>query len=115
VVFYHNASQMQAARALGIKQLEPVGPFTRAEDYHQKYYLQGSRFAKDFYARYPDAASFTDSTAAARANAVAGGYLTVDRLNELLPSLGVSSESAEAMRRSASRARPAAGCALPEP
>lgn len=112
VVFYHNKSQLQTARALGVKELEPVGEFTRAEDYHQKYYLQQSSFVKEFYARYPDPRSFTDSTAAARANGIAGGNMDAEGIAAVLPGLGVSAGTAKAMSALAGHSR--RGCALPK-
>jgi hypothetical protein len=112
-VFYHNKAQLDAARKLGISQLEPAGPFTRAEDYHQKYYLQQSSMVKDFYDRYPEIQAFTDSTAVARANAIAGGHFDSQRLRALLPELGVSASTAEAMLRRAGTSTE--GCAKPSP
>ena len=110
-VFYHNKKQLDIARERGVKLLEPVGKFTRAEDYHQKYYLQQSNVAKDFYTRYPTARAFTDATATARANAVFGGHVDRERLQGLIPKLGVSKASAESMLKMAP-ASPA-GCAVP--
>jgi peptide-methionine (S)-S-oxide reductase len=110
-VFYHNKHQLQVARKLGIKQLEPAGAFTRAEDYHQKYYLQQSDVAKDFYARYPDARTFTDSTAVTRANGIVGGHIDAERLKNIVPQLGVSEKAAQAMYRMAGSSK--SGCAVP--
>lgn len=112
VVFYHSKSQLDTARAMGIKELEPEGTFTRAEDYHQKYYLQQSNIVKELYARYPDSRSFTDSTAVARANSIAGGHLDAAQTREVVPRLGVSQTSADAMYKRAGTSRP--GCALPK-
>jgi methionine-S-sulfoxide reductase len=52
----------------------PLGTFTVAEDYHQKYYLRQSPLLREFKAIYPDDASLMASTAAARAN----GFLVGD-------------------------------------
>lgn len=112
VVFYHTKSQLDIARARGIKELEPVGTFTRAEDYHQKYYLQQSNLVKELYARYPDSRSFTDSTAVARANGIAGGHGDAAQVQAVVPRLGVSQPTADAMYKRAGTARP--GCALPK-
>lgn len=111
VVFYHNDAQRLAATQLGIAELEPFGFFTRAEDYHQKYYLQQSSVAEDFYTRYPDAASFTDSTTVARANGTVGGHIELARLRRLVPQFGVSKTSQEALYRMAGKAGP--GCTVP--
>jgi hypothetical protein len=110
VVLYHNEQQRKAAQRVGIQQLEPFRKFTRAEDYHQKYYLQQSAVAKDFYKRYPDAKSFTDSTAATRANGIVGGYVDSARLKELVPDLGVTQKSESALYKMAGKAPK--GCAI---
>lgn len=111
-VFYHSKTQRLAAEAQGIAKLEAVGTFTRAEDYHQKYYLQRSRVAKDFYARYPTARAFTDSLAVTKANGILGGYVDSERLQSLVPKLGVSDESASDLLEMKGRSIP--GCSLPE-
>lgn len=110
VVLYHNNEQYQAAKKSGIKQLEPYRDFTRAEDYHQKYYLQQSSVAADFYRRYPDALSFTDSTAVTRANGVVGGYVERERLKTLIPKLGVGEKGARELAEMAGH--PPAGCSF---
>lgn len=110
-VFYHDKTQLQAAQSKGIKQLEPFGTFTRAEDYHQKYYLQQSNLAEEFYKRYPSARAFTDSTAATRANGIVGGYVSKTRLAEIVPELGVSSAGRETLMGMAGKAP--AGCGFP--
>ena len=47
----------------------PLGPFYRAEDYHQKYSLQRhGKLMKVFAKIYPEFRHFVDSTAAARLN-----------------------------------------------
>ena len=83
VVFFHDAEQRRLAeesrdrmaKALGAKvatEILPAGPFTAAEDYHQKYRLRGTRdLMAEFRAMYPDEVHFRESTAAARVN----GYL----------------------------------------
>ncbi|MCA9491709.1 MAG: peptide-methionine (S)-S-oxide reductase [Myxococcales bacterium] len=61
--------------------IEQAGTFTRAEDYHQKYELRhvGPVWA-ELTAAYPDLDDLLRSTAAARMNAYAGGYLPQDQL-----------------------------------
>ncbi len=110
-VFYHNEHQRKVAQKMGVKKLEPAGQFTRAEDYHQKYYLQQSDIYKDFLTRYPNPRSFTDSTAAARANGIVGGHFDERHLTAILPQLGLSSSSAKAMMGMAGTSQP--GCAVP--
>ena len=110
-VFYHDKSQLQVARKKGIKQLEPFGTFTRAEDYHQKYYLQQSNIAEEFYKRYPSARAFTDSTATTRANGIVGGYVSKARLGQIVPELGVSAAGRATLMEMGGKAP--AGCAAP--
>lgn len=110
-IFYHSSRQQQIAAQAGCGNLEPVGLFTRAEDYHQKYYLQQSGVVRDFYAMFPEAAAFTDATATMRANAIVGGYLSRSEIESLLPQLGVGDTTARGLLQSAGEARP--GCAAP--
>ena len=54
--------------------IEPLGRFYVAEDYHQKYRLQGEAWLMEEFSRmYPDGRSFIYSTAAMRANAFLDG------------------------------------------
>lgn len=110
-VFYHDEAQRKAAESLNIEQLEPAGIFTRAEDYHQKYYLQQSSLVQEFYQRYPDITSFTDSTAVTRANGIAGGHLNQEQLQAVVPQLGVSEDVAAKMYKLANSSK--TGCAIP--
>lgn len=112
VVFYHNKPQLQAARALGVKKLEPFGTFTRAEDYHQKYYLQQRpEIAKEFYARYPTVSDFTDSLAVTKANGIVGGYNDSEEIRRMIPSLSVTADSAQKLLQMAGTSK--SGCAAP--
>ncbi len=100
--FYHDDDQKRAIEATKVDQEErlkakivteigPVKTFYRAEDYHQKYYLQQNRqLADEYKALYPDPKRFTDSTAIARVNGYLGGYGSLEKLNALLPQLGLS-------------------------
>lgn len=55
--------------------IEPLGVFTVAEDYHQKYYLRNTPVLfKEYHAMYPDERELMLSTSAARANGYLGGY-----------------------------------------
>ena len=108
VVFFHNEQQRVAALKAGIQSLEPVGVFTRAEDYHQKYYLQQSNVVKDFYAMFPTDQAFTDSTSVTRANAIVAGQVPRDRVQAMLPSLGVSDSTGQSLLRMSGAAMP--GC-----
>jgi len=86
-VFYHDDSQKllaeksraQAAKSRGISveevqtNLLPVGTFTYAEEYHQKYYLTRYREIRDILLQsYPDGKSLADSSVATRMNAYLG-------------------------------------------
>ncbi len=110
-VFFHNPEQEQAARKRGLTEVESLGTFTRAEDYHQKYYLQQqSGLARELYQMFPDDRSFTDSTTAARLNAAVGGWLPRQRVQQLLPRLGLSPSGEQLLLR-LSQETPA-GCSL---
>lgn len=109
-IFFHSPQQKEIAEK-SCSNVEPVGVFTRAEDYHQKYYLQQSNVVKDFYAMFPDDLAFTDATATMRANAIVGGYLPRQQVEALLPQLGVSEATATSLLKLAGQAQP--GCALP--
>lgn len=71
----------------------PLGEFTLAEDYHQKYYLKQWPLFSEFQAIYPDAASLTASTAAARVNGYIGGDGNAEQLKREIDGLGLSAES----------------------
>lgn len=106
VVFFHNDSQKQviekslakAAGRRGIRPEEirtailPAGPFTYAEDYHQKYSLtyfpKVRAFLEDVY---PDSKSLADSTVATRLNAFLGSGWEKDlaALEEEIPGYGL--------------------------
>lgn len=94
-VFYHNPQQQTEAHAAGIQELEAAGIFTRAEEYHQKHFLQHGPEAREFFARYPTSEAFTDATETARANAIASGRLNRDQIQALLPSLNISAATRE--------------------
>lgn len=57
--------------------------FTKAEDYHQKYYLRRfPRAAAPLIDYYGSEEKFAESWFAARMNAVAAGYLSVSKVKE---------------------------------
>jgi len=103
-IFTHDAEQERAARAVmgrvqtksdGVIQTQIIlaGEFYLAEDYHQKYALQGDALLfREFQAMYPDLRDLVDSTAATRVNAYLYGYGDVDQLRSELESLGLSAE-----------------------
>lgn len=104
IIFYHDTEQKKLAlegkkgegERLGSEiytEIIPATDFYLAEDYHQKYYLQGiSEFKKDFTAIYPDTRNFIDSTAAARVNGYIAGYGSVETLRENLGDFGLFPE-----------------------
>lgn len=102
-VFYANDAQRQSAEAskgrletkLGRKvytEILPLGPFTLAEDYHQKYYLRHDRsLLGEFRTMYPADGAVVNSTAAARANGYLAGQGTRQEREMEVPRLGLSS------------------------
>ena len=79
-------------------QVVPLGAFTLAEDYHQKYQLRQTRAVEvEFEAIYPDYHDLANSTAAMRVNAYAGGYLPPEGLAAEAPSLGLSDAAVAAL------------------
>jgi peptide-methionine (S)-S-oxide reductase len=104
IIFYHDEKQKALAveskkgeeERLGSRiytEIIPATAFYLAEDYHQKYYLQGkSEFKKNFNAIYPDISNFIDSTAAARVNGYVAGYGSRETLSENISDFGLSPE-----------------------
>lgn len=76
--------------------------FHRAEDHHQKYYLQRhSELMDDLTVFYPDFAQIVDSTAAARLNGFLAGARTHVLQNEDLARYGLSERGQRILRRQA--------------
>ena len=74
----------------------PLSRFYLAEDYHQKYILQGDRLLdREFRTMYPEFADFVDSAAAAKVNGYLYGCGTMAQVRTELSSLGLSAEGAE--------------------
>lgn len=80
---------LQASGRAESVDLERLKVFYMAEDYHQKYYLQGSPLMTEFQALFPDLWALNDSTAAARVNGFISGFGTKKAVQELLPQLGL--------------------------
>lgn len=107
IIFYHDEKQKEAAlesKAALEQQLQKtihtdILPFSRffpAEEYHQKYYLQGNReLTMELRAYYPDFKDFVHSAAAARLNGYLGGYGNTTLLNAEIDQLGLSSGGRE--------------------
>lgn len=76
--------------------VEPAGEFYAAEDYHQKYLLRkATGIFRELQAIYPDAESFTASTAAAHINGYLGCNGEREELERELGELGLSREMQE--------------------
>jgi peptide-methionine (S)-S-oxide reductase len=119
-VFYHNDGQKKlaeksrekAAKDSGVSveavqtSLLPVGTFTYAEEYHQKYYLTRYRDIRNILLKtYPDGKSLADSTVATRMNAYLGTGMKKDwkMFLEELPKFGFEKELQEALQQAATR------------
>jgi len=101
-IFVHGADQERIARSVmqrlqGVSkdviqtQIIPAADFYLAEDYHQKYALQGNGpLLAELRAVYPDFWDLVDSTAATRVNAYLYGDGTPEQLRAELDSLGLS-------------------------
>jgi peptide methionine sulfoxide reductase MsrA len=111
IIFYHNEGQRQAALASRMRESEkrkqeiatpilPVGTFTVAEDYHQKFYLRQCRpLEREVIARYASAREFMNSTIAMRLNAYLAGYGTRKMLDGELDSFGLSEAGRKILRQ----------------
>ncbi len=123
-VFYHTDEQKELAEASKAREeariksgiltkILPVGQFTRAEGYHQKYRLRQERdLVRELSAIYPKEIDFTDSTAASRINGYLDGYGTLDELKEELPGFGLSPQAAKVLTTEVSRRKGRTGCRL---
>jgi len=109
IIFYHDEQQRREAEQSKSEQerqrgrrlateIRPAGTFTQAEDYHQKFYLQGA-----LRRLLPAPADLVGSTLAARLNAFAAGELSLEELERDLPALQlepkVQQELLETLRR----------------
>ena len=109
-IFYHDEEQeRQAAEAMKdaserygkriSTELISYDGFTRAEDYHQKYYLRNTRAIMEQYKDlFPTEDAFTDSTAVTRVNGYIGGNGSSEQLANEAPGLGLSEEAVDALR-----------------
>ncbi len=97
-------------------ELEPVGIFWPAEDYHQKYRLrQDGLLLRELTRMYPAAERFRNSTAAARLNGFLDGWGTAKMLEEEIESYGLSAEAKLRLREIVAghgRLRDGASCTL---
>lgn len=128
VVFYLDQEQRrqaelsrnQLAKKLGRPvgtQIAPAGPFTPAEDYHQKYYLQRVEpLMAELEKRYPDLRALFRSTPAARLNGMLGCHGDPATLGADLRRIGLPAEleaDFHAAITTSCREFRGTGCALP--
>lgn len=77
----------------------PLGTFYLAEEYHQKYFLQGIPEIEDDFRRiYPNADEFIHSTSAARINGYLMGYGSLEDLDMSIGQFGLSERGAQELR-----------------
>jgi len=117
-IFFHDPEQERIAREVKARVEERTGrtlhteilaasKFYLAEDYHQKYALQGDRqLLGEFQRMYPDLWAMVDSTAAARVNAYLYGYGTAEQLQAEMDSLGLSPEGKARLLKVAGKLKP---------
>jgi peptide-methionine (S)-S-oxide reductase len=114
IIFYHDEEQQRLATETRDREtaryggevyteVVPFSEFYLAEDYHQKYRLQQiPEFLEAFQAIYPDMEGIVNSTAAARANGLAGGYGTLAALKAEIGTLNLSDEESARLLESLS-------------
>lgn len=117
-VFYHSEEQKKAAekarkaaaldQGVGEQEVKtqilPVGIFTYAEGYHQKYYLTRFGGIRDLlHQTYPEGKALADSTVATRLNAFLGNGMKRDwkMFLQELPEYGLPAELEEALTQAA--------------
>ena len=72
-------------------EVEALGEFYLAEEYHQKYTLRNrEKFFYEYKNFFPEFSDFVNSTATARVNGYLAGYGTLKMLQEELDLLGLS-------------------------
>ena len=106
-IWVHDETQRAIATATGeaaararsgslMTAIEPLGVFTRAEDYHQKWSLRKAKTVTlELVERFGSDRAMVDSTEAARANGLLRGYGELERL---VRTLGLSERAEKALR-----------------
>ena len=109
-VFYHDDEQKrlttvtmqqeEARRGSKIHTaITAAGPFTLAEDYHQKYYLrQEETLFSEYSAIYPELKDFVHSSAVTRVNGYVGGNGSGEDLDREMTGLGLSDKGQARLR-----------------
>ena len=115
IIFYHDKEQRRLAEESGAREearrgarlhteIVPYSAFYLAEDYHQKYRLQGHPGLVEEYRRiYPAMEDFVASTAVARVNGYLGGHGDLATLRKELDSYGLSEAGREELLSTAAR------------
>ncbi len=81
-------------------EIQSLTSFYLAENYHQKYYLQGvPDLNNELRAYYPEFTAFLNSTAAARINGYVGGYGSLASLEEEIDSFALPPSASERLKR----------------
>jgi peptide-methionine (S)-S-oxide reductase len=123
-IFFNDPEQERIAREVKARvekrtgqtlytKILPASTFYLAEDYHQKYGLQGNReLFGEFSLMYPDIWDMVDSTAATRVNAYLYGYGSADQLQTELDGLGLSADGKARLLKVAGKLKPAP-CPVP--
>jgi len=108
LVLLHDDAQRAAAEALIDREAEqrgtrpltevvPIGGFTRAERYHQKYRLQTTSDLREVVAELSTGPggfdAFVDSTVAARLNGYVAGWVARERLEREIDRFGLSEDA----------------------
>lgn len=101
----HSGERAAAARRGALATaIEPLGPFHRAEDYHQKYRLRRQQtIVAELVARYGSDRAMVDSTAAARLNGMLSGHGGRDEVARIVPTLDLSPASELALQSTVDR------------
>ena len=99
-------TRVQLERGKVTTAVEPLGTFTLAEAYHQKYALRNTpELAREFARIYPRDEDFVNSTAAARVNAYLSGEGTAEQFHAEVGRLGLSEKGQETLRNRTSVVR----------